>query len=350
LKNSYDKLPVGVLGAGSFGAAVANVLARNRDVLLFTRRQEIADEIIRTGQVSGRKMNTRIKPTTDIKEIAESCILLFPVVRSAHFRDMMVNISPYLTPEHIIIHGTKGFDIKVPQGTIPENIEKLNRTQVLTMSEVILETSVVKRVGCFSGPNLAKELVDDQLGGTVIASRFEEVISEGQKALSGNRFKTYTNSDIIGVELAGALKNVMAIASGALTGLGFGENARAMLITRGLGEMIYLSKALGGNTEAFLGLAGVGDLIATCSSELSRNFSVGFRMAKGEKLNDILTSMNDVAEGVSTVPIVNALANYYGVRAPISQTLYKVLFKEMDINDGISFLMNYPITKDVAFL
>jgi glycerol-3-phosphate dehydrogenase (NAD(P)+) len=254
LKNSYDKLPVGVLGAGSFGAAVANVLARNRDVLLFTRRQEIADEIIRTGQVSGRKMNTRIKPTTDIKEIAESCILLFPVVRSAHFRDMMVNISPYLTPEHIIIHGTKGFDIKVPQGTIPENIEKLNRTQVLTMSEVILETSVVKRVGCFSGPNLAKELVDDQLGGTVIASRFEEVISEGQKALSGNRFKTYTNSDIIGVELAGALKNVMAIASGALTGLGFGENARAMLITRGLGEMIYLSKALGGNTEAFLGL------------------------------------------------------------------------------------------------
>lgn len=335
--------PVGVIGAGSFGTAIANVLSKNRKVLLYSRNPDVVETIAETGIHKGQKINPDIQPTTDLKELVGSCNLIFPIVPSANFREMIRTIAPYLQPSHILIHGTKGFDVT-------NQSPSLTRAQVRTISEVITEETVVKRVGCFSGPNLSRELADDQLAGTVVASKFDEVLKEGQKALASGKFKVYESYNIIGVELAGALKNVMAIAAGALTGLGYGENARAMLITRGLAEMVFIGKALGGNTEAFLGLAGIGDLVATCSSTMSRNFTLGFRIAKGEKLNDILSSMNDVVEGVHTIKVVKSLADYYQVRCPITQTLYKVLFKGLPIAEAIGFLMNYPITKDVDFL
>lgn len=349
LKDSSRK-PIGVIGAGSFGTAVANILAENNDVILFARSQDVLEGLLGNKNSNGSQLHSRISPTGDIALLAENCNIIFPVVPSANFREMMRQLSPFLHPYHILIHGTKGLDINLPPGLSKKKDPPLSRECVRTMSEVIREESVVVRVGCLAGPNLAKELADGQPAATVVASHFKEVINEGQRLLRNDRFQVYGSEDLIGVELCGVLKNIIAIASGALSGLGLGENARALLISRGMVEMIYLGKALGGNTEAFIGLAGVGDLIATCSSTLSRNYTVGYRLAKGDSLDEILNTMEETAEGVNTIKITKRLADYYKVRAPITQTLYKVLFKGMTVKEALQYLMKYPLNVDVDFL
>jgi glycerol-3-phosphate dehydrogenase (NAD(P)+) len=201
-----------------------------------------------------------------------------------------------------------------------------------------------------AGPNLASEINEHQPAATVVASHFDEVINLGQKLLKSDRFGVFGNNDLIGVELCGVLKNIIAIAAGAISGLGYGENTKGLLVSRGLVEMIYLGKALGGNVEAFLGLAGVGDLVATCSSRLSRNFTLGYRLAQGESLQNILTSMEEVAEGVNTIKIAKKLADHYRVRTPITNTLYRVLFEDLSLEDGVQLLMKYPFIQDIDFL
>lgn len=347
---SLSNKPVGVLGSGSFGAAVANLLAENCHVLLYARREEMVEELKRTRMCHGHKLHERISFTTDLQLLAESCDILFPVVPSANFREMMRKLSPYLHPYHILIHGTKGLDINLPKEEASKENVKLSRATVKTMSEVIREESVVVRIGCLAGPNLARELANNQPAATVVASHFDEVIHEGQKLLRSDRFQVYGSGDLIGVELCGVLKNIIAIASGALSGMGLGENARALLISRGMVEMIYLGRALGGNTQAFIGLAGVGDLVATASSKLSRNYSVGFRLAQGEKLEDIITSMDEIAEGVNTVRIMKKLADHYKVRAPITEVLHKVLFEDLTVNEALQFLMKFPLNTDIDFI
>jgi len=218
------------------------------------------------------------------------------------------------------------------------------------MSEVITEESVVVRVGCLAGPNLAMELAEGQPSATVVASKFNEVIHEGQKLLRSDYFQVYGNSDLIGIELSGVLKNVIAIAAGALSGLGFGENARGLLISRGMVEMIYLGKALGGNTRAFIGLAGIGDLVTTCSSQLSRNYTVGHMLARGESLEDIMNQMEETAEGIYTVKIAKSLAQYYKVRAPITEKLYEIMFNGMKAETALQYLMKYPLNVDIDFI
>jgi glycerol-3-phosphate dehydrogenase (NAD(P)+) len=250
----------------------------------------------------------------------------------------------------MLIHGTKGFDIKLPKGETLESIKKLDRSHVKTMSEVIREESVVVRVGCLAGPNLAKELALRQPGATVVASPFQEVFNVGRRLLRNDRFQVYDNNDLVGVELAGVLKNIIAIASGALSGLGYGENAKGLLISRGAVEMVYLGRALGGDTKAFLGVAGIGDLVTTCNSPMSRNYTVGFRLAKGEKLADILNDMDEVAEGVNTVRIAKKCADAYGVRALITDRLYKVLFEGMTVEEAVEYLMRYPLNIDIDFI
>lgn len=344
-KSSSNKT-VGVIGAGSFGTAVANILSDNTRVLLYARSLEALQELRNEQEKHKGSLNAEIVLTTDLQEVAENCNIIFPVVPSANFREMMKKLSPFLHPYHILIHGTKGLDIKDPSS----NHKTLNRDLVRTMSEVIREESVVVRVGCLAGPNLAKELADKQPAATVVASRFNEVIKEGQRLLRTDRFQVYGSKDLIGVELCGVLKNIIAIGSGALSGMGLGENARALLISRGMVEMIYLGKALGGNTEAFIGLAGVGDLVATCSSTHSRNFTVGYRLAQGDTLENILATMEETAEGVNTIRTVRKLAAYYNVRAPITQTLHKVLFEGMTVTDALHLLMKSPFNLDVDFL
>jgi len=348
--NSLSDKPVGVIGAGNFGSVIANILALNRRVILYARNEAVVSAITATGEHLGYTMNARIEPTSDLAYLASQCDVIFPMVPSAHFRVMMKKLSPYLHPYHILIHGTKGFDISLPEGETIEDIPKLTREHVKTMSEVIQEESVVVRVGCLAGPNLAKELAQRQPGATVVASHFNEVIQIGKKLLRNDRFQVYENKDIVGVEIAGVLKNIIAIASGALSGLGYGENAKGLLISRGAVEMVYLGRALGGDLKAFLGVAGIGDLVTTCNSPMSRNFTVGYRLAKGEKLEDILADMKEVAEGVNTVRIAKKCADHYKVRALITDRLYKVLFEGMTVEEALGFLMRYPLNVDIDFI
>lgn len=348
-KNTFAK-PVGVIGAGSFGTTIANILTLNREVILYARKEETVEEMLATRKSCGQKLNSKVHPTGDLEYLAKECDIIFPIVPSSNFREMMQSLSPFLHPYHILIHGTKGLDICLPEGQVFNDNIALNRSCIRTMSEVIQDESVVVRIGCMAGPNLAKELSDGKPAATVIASHFNEVINEGQRLLRNDRFQVYGSTDLIGIELCGVLKNIIAIASGALSGLGLGENARALLISRGMVETIYLGKALGGNTEAFLGLAGVGDMVATCTSKLSRNYTVGYRLARGEKLDQILATMEEVAEGVNTVKIAKRLADYYKVRAPITEILYKVLFQGLTVDEAVHYLMKYPLNVDIDFL
>lgn len=349
LSNSSEK-PVGVIGAGNFGSVIANMLAESRRVMLYTRYPERAAQIRSTRKSRGIDLHSDIEITTDLAALAKSCDILFPIVPSSVFRSMMKELAPHLRPYHLLIHGTKGLDLKLPQGETLASMKVLDRSMVRTMSEVIREESVVVRIGCLAGPNLSRELAERQPSATVIASPFQEVIQTGKRLLRSDRFQVYENNDLTGVELAGILKNIIAIAAGALSGLGLGENARALLISRGAVEMVYLGRAMGGSTKAFLGVAGVGDLVATCSSPTSRNFTVGYRLAKGEKLSDILADMDEVAEGVNAVQIARKCADFYRVRALITETVYRVLFEEMTVPDALSYLMRYPLSLDIDFL
>lgn len=209
---------------------------------------------------------------------------------------------------------------------------------------------MVVRVGCLAGPNLSRELAQRQPGATVVASPFHEVVQVGKRLLRNERFQVYENRDLVGVEIAGVLKNIIAIASGGLSGLGYGENAKGLLVSRGAVEMVYLGRALGGDTKAFLGVAGIGDLVTTCNSPMSRNFTVGYRLAKGESLATILDDMQEVAEGINTIKIAKKCADYYNVRALITDTLYKVLFEGMTVENALDYLMRYPLNVDIDFI
>jgi len=350
-KNASDKSPVGVIGAGSFGTAVANLLAENGPVLLYSRKQERVDEINNTKRNAGHNIHPNILASGNIEDICRQCYLLFPSVPSDSFRSMMKDFAPFLRPDHILVHTTKGFDIQLPKGdNILDKDIKIGPSDIMTMSKVILQESNVRRVGCMSGPNLARELAANQPAATVIASRFDEVIREATLAIKSSRFQVYASHDMFGVELAGVLKNTMALAAGALGGMDYGQNTMAFLISRGLREMIKLGTALGADKSAFLGLAGIGDLVATCTSPLSRNYTVGYRLAKGESLDHIIATSSEVAEGLKTVNICKILAERLHLNLPIILTTYRVLFEDMDTKEGLAYLMEYQWSRDVDYV
>ena len=339
---------VGVIGAGSFGSAVANLLAVNADVLLYARKKETVEQIQQTRVSSHQKLNDKITATNDLEQVAKQCNIIFPVVPSTNFREMMRQLAPYLHPYHTLIHGTKGLDL-VFHNNLSKN-RPLSREHIYTMSEVIREESVVVKVGCMAGPNLASELAENQPAATVIASPFNEVIAEGKRLLRGDKFQVYGNNDLVGVELCGVLKNIIAIAAGMLSGLGYGENAKGLLISRGLVEMIYLGQALGGEIPSFIGLSGIGDLVATATSQSSRNFTCGYRLAQGKSIEDVLDTMEETAEGVNTIKIVKQLAASQQLKPVITDTLYKILFEGMSPTEGLNYLMKYPGNIDINFL
>ena len=345
LKNTSS--PIGVVGAGSFGTAIANLLAENCDhILLYVRDPKKAKEISKSRTCSNQKLSIKVEITNELRRIGEECHVIFPVVPSANFRDMMKQLAPYLKPYHILIHGTKGFDLASDRN----ESKPITPADVHTMSEVIKNESSVVRVGCLAGPNLAREISENKPAATVIASQFEEVVTVGKKLLKNDRFLIYGSNDLIGTELCGILKNSVAVGAGVISGLNLGENARALYISRGLVEMITLGKKLGGNVGAFLGLAGVGDLIATCGSSLSRNFTVGNKLAQGLSLKKIIDSMEEVAEGIKTIDIVHHLSKFYGTRSIIHEMLYKIIHDNLSVKDAQNLLMNMPFRQEVEFL
>ncbi len=343
--------PVGVIGAGSFGTAVANLLAYNADVLLFSRKQETVDLINGTRAHLGVRISARVTATSDLEELARRCTLLLPIVPSTSFRQTMQALAPYLRPHHMVIHGTKGFDLKDME---EESLEKpgliLTRDNVRTMSEVVREETSVVRVGCLSGPNLAIEIMEGQPTATLVGSRFREVIQAGQTALNSQRFHVFGSYDILGAELAGALKNIVALGSGILGGLGLGRNIQGLLIARGLAEMVYFGKSLGASSQAFIGVAGIGDLVATATSINSRNYTFGTRLATGETAGQIRDTMPELAEGVRTLRIAHQLARQYKLHVPITNMLYSVVFEGFPIEKALEYLMSYPYAVDVDFL
>jgi len=342
---------VGVIGAGSFGTAIANLLAENQKVLLQIRNKETFDKIVATRKVKVHTLHENVIPINDLEEFCHKCNVIYPMVDSNNFRSMCQSMRQFLKPYHIIIHGTKGLSVK-DTSILDTNVDtiSISRESVQTMSEVLLDETIALRIGCLSGPNLSTELAEKLPAAAVIASRFNEVINVGRTTIRSDRFKIYGSHDVIGVEIAGVLKNILAIAAGISSGLNLGENSKALLITRGLGEIIKLGTAFGSDSKAFMGVAGIGDLIATCSSSKSRNFTLGFNLAQGKKTQQILDEMQDTVEGIFTTKIAQGLSNHYKLETPIISTVYNVLFKDQNIKEALEYLMSHDFGAEEDYL
>ena len=342
----YNNL-VGVLGAGRFGLAISNLLSCNAQVLVYTRRQEVVDAINKEHLHLGIELSENIKATHNLQEIFESCYVVFPLVPSAYFRDLMKEAAPFIRPYHILIQGAKGFDFQMDEDEFETGMDI---SKVHTMSQVILEETSAVRIGCLSGPNLSAEINAGQPAATLIASRFQEVIDIGKLVLNSDRFHVFGSFDIIGTELAGTLKNVVAIGSGILAGVGLGKNMQGMLISRGLMEMIHIGKAIGAESKAFLGTSGIADLVTTATSDKSRNYTFGKMIGEGKTMEEILESTQMTVEGIRTLQVMKQLGIYYKVHIPITDMLYAIVFENFDIDRAIKFLIRYPYDIDVDFL
>jgi glycerol-3-phosphate dehydrogenase (NAD(P)+) len=319
-----------VIGAGSWGTTVAALAARRNPTVLWCRRPELATTINQTAEnpdyLPGHRLPYGLRATADLDEAVRGCELLVMGVPSHGFRAVFESLAPSIAPALPILSLTKGIE----QGTMRR------------MTEVMAETSpghLTSRSGVLTGPNLAREVMTGAPAASVVAMEDEAAASDIQEVLMDPTFRVYRNLDVVGCELAGALKNVMAIAAGMAKGLGFGQNTLAALITRALAELTRLGTALGGHPETFAGLAGMGDLIATCQSDESRNNRVGMALAQGRTLDQIIEEMHMVAEGVKTVTPVLELAAAQGVDMPIATQVARVLYEGAHPREAVLALM-----------
>ncbi len=335
---------VGVIGAGSFGTAVANLLAEKSPVILVASNEAQANIIRSSNQSAGQKLNANIQVTHDLQHLASNCKVIFPIIPSQDFYSCMVDLQPYLNADHILIHGTKGLHLTT------EISASIRKEDLLTMTQVIEKVTGIKKTGCLAGPNLAREIAEGKPAATVVASSSQEVLDIGQTLLRSSNFQVLWNDDLYGVELCGVIKNIMAIASGALSGFELGENAKALLVNRSMVEMIHIGTHMGAGLKAFLGVAGIGDLMATCNSPKSRNFTVGYRLAKGESAQQIMTSMEETAEGVNTTRLIYHLSEHYDWKTPITKLVYKVLFEKFPVQNAMGLLMKLPAREDIDFI
>ena len=304
---------VAVLGAGSWGTTIASLAAGNAPTVLWSRRTRVADE------VNGEHRNSTylgnlalchgLEATSDLQEALWDADVVVVAVPSHGFRSTLEHAAPYVRPWVPIVSLTKGLE----QGTH------------LRMSEVIDEVLPGHPTGILAGPNLAPEVLRGYAAAAVVAMADEHVARSLQPVFTSHMFRVYTNTDVCGCELGGALKNVIAIAAGMAEGLGVGDNTRATVITRGLAEMTRLGCAMGGEPQTFAGLTGMGDLMATCMSPLSRNRSVGEKLARGMTIDEITAETNMIAEGVKGARIVAELASAHGVRMPIAAEVDAVI-------------------------
>ena len=304
---------VSVVGAGSWGTAVAAVLAQRAPTIVWARSAAVAEEIsarhTNCAYLGDVALPEALSATAELAEAAEGAAMVLVAVPSHGFRGVLEGLAPHLGPEVAVVSLTKGIEA----GT--------NRR----MSEIVAEVLPSNPVGVLTGPNLAKEIAEGQPAASVVALGDPDLAALAQEALHGATYRVYTSADVVGCEIAGAVKNVIAIAAGMSDGLGFGENTRAALITRGLAELGRLGVALGGQPLTFGGLAGVGDLVATCTSPRSRNRTVGVAIGKGEPLAAVLSGMHMVAEGVKTAGPLVGLAGQAGVEMPIAEQVAAIV-------------------------
>lgn len=330
---------IAVLGGGSFGTAIANICAHNgHPTYLWMRDKERAVLCQKNREnehyVPGFRFADALTATSDLALAVAQADVVFVSIPSSGFREVVQKIRPYVRPDAMLVSTTKGIE----------------GNGFTLMSEILEQELPGHAIGVLSGPNFAKEIVEQQQTGTVIASDSPQLVKCIQRVLCSNTFRVYANGDRRGVELAGALKNIYAIISGMATALGAGSNTHAMLITRSLAEMSRLANKLGANPMTFLGLAGVGDLILTCTSDLSRNYRVGYALGKGRALDDIVAELGQVAEGVNTLKVVAQKAKELDVYMPLVKGLYAVIFMGLPISDVAHKLMVGEQNYDVEFM
>ncbi len=328
-----------VLGAGSWGTALAFILADSgKAVTLWDRTPSLIQEVngshTDSRYLPGLQLPKSIVGTSDIDDAVENASVIVVAVPSDAIREVMAKVAPALKSPAVLVSAAKGLEAETG----------------MTMTEVVhslIPASCCRGLVALSGPNLAREVVKGVPSVCVVAGADREINREIQDLFMSETFRVYTHMDIRGVELAGALKNVLAIGAGVCEGLGFGDNTRAAMMTRGLMEMTQIGVAAGAQALTFLGIAGVGDLMATSGSKLSRNYRVGIGLARGEKLKSVLSEIGQAAEGVPTSVAAYAIARRLGVSTPLFDTIHDVILGRLAPNTAVSELMRRP-PKDEA--
>ena len=331
---------VAVLGGGSFGTVLANIAASNgSDVSLWVRDSEqalrINSEGANTDYHPELQLSSNIEASEKLDEVVNNASIVLIATPSLIFETIVQRITPYIEEGAHIISCTKGI--------------KLDPFR--SMSDIISANinSNTNSVGVLSGPNLAKEIAEKKIAGTVIASSSNELIRDVKITLSSDTFKVYSSNDVQGVELAGALKNIYAIICGMADSLNVGENAVGLILTRSMAEMSRFAVAKGADPITFLGLSGMGDLVATCTSNLSRNFQLGFNLGSGLSLEESKDKVGQVAEGIRTLEVIKDESSRLNINMPLVDSLYNIIFNESSANTLINDLVNNPHEVDVEF-
>jgi glycerol-3-phosphate dehydrogenase (NAD(P)+) len=320
-------MKVAVIGAGSWGTTIAALAAANTSTVLWARRSSLAEEMQETRRnpdyLSTFTLPDSLSITSDLGRSVAGADVVVMGVPSHGFREVASAVAQHIRPWVPVVSLSKG----------------LERSSLKRMSEVISDEIPGHPVAVLTGPNLAKEIMEGQPAAAVVAIGDSVIATELQRIFTRPTLRVYTNPDVVGCEVSGVVKNVIAIASGMAAGMGFGDNTRATLITRGLAEMTRLGLAMGSDGFTFAGLAGMGDLIATCSSTQSRNNTVGRRLGEGESIADITASMTQVAEGVKSSPAVLDLARRYSVEMPITEQVVAVCHQGRSAAEAVALLM-----------
>ncbi len=326
---------ISVIGAGAWGSALAQTTSLTNDkVTLWAREPNLSAEINATHvngtYLKGTNLNNNITATSDLEVAAKNDILLM-VTPAQVMRQILSDMKPFIRPEHKLVLCSKGIELK----------------SGILMSDVVSEILPNTSVAILTGPNFAHEIAAGKPAATTLACEDKRTAETLQKAIASANFRPYISNDIIGAQIAGALKNVIAIACGIAHGLNMGESARASLVTRGLAEIARLGIAMGAKQETFLGLCGVGDMMLTCSSEKSRNFSLGSTLGQGQDLEQILKTRNSVTEGVHTAKAAITLAEKYNVEMPISMAVHKALNEGLSLDVALREMLTRPLGYEI---
>ena len=330
---SNQNQKIGVIGAGAWGTALSNILAKNHNIVLWAKEKKVCENINKHNEnkrfLPKIKLSKKIKCTTEMKDIC-NCDILFLVIPVQYLSGELNKLKNSLNTKTIFVCCSKGLEmssLKLP-------------------SQIVSSIFPKNKIAVISGPNFASEIAKGLPAATVVASKNEEVSEKIAKLIKSKTFRPYLSNDIIGSQIAGALKNIYAIASGIVVGKKYGENAVASIISRSFAEITIVAKSMDAKKSTLAGLSGMGDLFLTCSSKESRNFSLGVDLARGKTLNEIIQKKFSIAEGAFTVRALKKLADREKLDLPINEAVYKVLYRKKNIDSAIQELLNRPITKE----
>src|SRR5574344_823444 len=329
-----------VLGAGCWGVTLAWLLTDNFDeVTIWGRDKDLSKDLIdnkRSIKPLEINLSNKVEITSDMEKAIKGADIILSVVATSGTRDVCEHLKDAgIKPEQILVNASKGIELP----------------SLMRMSEVIKDVLPLQKLAILSGPTLAKEVIQGKPTAACVACEDIETAQFVQKACNvANKFRLYTNTDVIGVELGGSLKNVIAIASGFAHTMGLGDNCSGTLLTRGMAEIVRVSIQLGANPSTLYGLSGMGDLIATCSSPMSRNYTVGSMLAKGKKINDILAELGSVAEGVKILKAICELAEKLGIEVPVSNAIYEAVYTDITPEQLLSKLMNRKLKEEERYV